>query len=239
MCPTLANILEPLSSAIKKGDELLARRLYRLRHKMEGVNYHLDNFVTNENAEIAKFEKENHIPGGVDMLIQEPKILYEMEAFLFQVKSTLDMLAQLTAILFNLKDIRTYSDDGEKLINTLRQNSPDKVKPIAQEVIELISKYKHWARHIIDMRDEVTHISELDGFSGFIIHAYKGGGLVEISFPAMPDGKRARNYLEKASATLLDLITEMMPILAKVLAQRNISTPQGFELPEKLGEVLD
>jgi hypothetical protein len=235
----LGKHLESLSTAIKKGDVFLANRLYRLRHKLDGVKYHLDNFVANENGEITKLQRENHVPGGVDMLIEEPKILYEIEAFLFQTKSTLDVLAQLVAILFDLKSVNTYSEGGANLTNSLKKNPPKNLKSIAEDLIPIVAKYRQWVLNIVDMRDEVTHYSELEGFSCFIIHTYKGGGSVDISYPAMPDGKRARNYLEKAWKTLLDMITEIMPILARVAAQRKIPTTTRVGLPEKLGGVLD
>lgn len=210
-------LFEPITRLVPSDRPILATRLGKLRHKLYGVKYHMENFSRNEDSEVSKMKAQSHTANGVDTLIEEPIILYELEGFLFQVKSTLDVLTQVISVVFKLGDFHSYADGGEKLIKTLIQNSPTTLKPTALELVVVIRKYQQWVEDIVDMRDEITHYSDLEGFSCFIVHAYIGGGLVKISYPAMPNGKRARKYIENTWNTLVELLSGMMAVLAKAI----------------------
>jgi hypothetical protein len=82
-------------------------------------------------------------------------------------------------------------------------------------LIKIFLKYERWVVEIVDIRDEITYLSDLEGFSCFIIHAYKGGGFVDISYPSMPDGKRARKFMEESWSTLTRLISEIDAALSE------------------------
>lgn len=116
------NILQPIILAVPTNREILRLRLARLRHKLYGVMYHLDNFKQEEDKEIAVLTTK-HVGTDHDAIMDDPKILYEIEAFLFQVKSTLDVLAQIIKMVYHLGTIITYADDGDVLIKRLKNNS--------------------------------------------------------------------------------------------------------------------
>ena len=219
----VGKLIAPLSRAIPENRLILRNRVSKLSHKLQGVKYHINNFARSEESEMAKISAEPQNANGVDLLVEEPKLLYEVEGFLFQSKSSLDVLAQLIAMVFNLGTINRYSDGGEKLVKPLEQNAEKSLKPISAEVIKIIRRYGQWAREITDMRDDVTHFSDLEGFSCFIVHAYRGGGLVKVSYPAMPDGIRAVKYMKQAWMTLCQLISEMIPVLVKAIVTESTS----------------
>lgn len=115
------DILRPMIDAVPQNREILRLRLKRLRHKIYGVRYHLDNFKQEEDKEIASLTAK-HKGTDHDAVVNNPKIIYEIEGFLFQVKSTLDVLAQIISIVCHLGTTITYSDDGDVLIKHLKNN---------------------------------------------------------------------------------------------------------------------
>jgi hypothetical protein len=74
----------------------------RLKHKLSAIRYHSDSFKKEEDDWIERYKTS--IVGGESCNVVEdnPKIIYEVEAFLFQVKSCLDVLNQLIRVAFKL-----------------------------------------------------------------------------------------------------------------------------------------
>ena len=57
---------------------------------------------------------------------------------------------------------------GQTLINQVINNCPKQLKELAPRLIDIIEREKKWISDIIDMRNDVTHYSDLEGFSCFI-----------------------------------------------------------------------
>jgi hypothetical protein len=207
------NIIDPIAESVPSNRQfVLGLRLKRLKHKLYGVRYHLDNFKKAEDEEIAALTA-NHVGTDHDVVSNNPKIIYEVEAFLFQVKSTLDVLAQIIAMVYHLKEIHTYKDDGGSLINGLKISSSKEQRNTPLQLAAILERHQKWVKDTIDMRDEVTHYSDLQGFSCFIRHAWTGGPTTRISYPSMPNGDRSRTYLEITWRRLLKLVNEISPFL--------------------------
>lgn len=221
------NLIKPLHDTVPQNRFILRQRIDRLRHKLYGVRYHLDNFIEQEEKDIATF-KTSHEGSDHDSILNEPRLIYEVESFLFQIKSTLDVLAQIIGMIYRLNSITTYSNGGAILAKTLKLNTPGEVRLNARKLAVIIESHVRWVDNIVDMRDEVTHFSELTGFSCFISHAWNGGPVANISYPSMPNGDRARTYMENAWRQLLDLIEEVSPILIQ-----NLGSRQETSVPEK------
>jgi hypothetical protein len=80
------NIINPIAESVPSNRQfVLGLRLKRLKHKLYGVRYHLDNFKKAEDEEIAALTA-NHVGTDHDAVSNNPKIIYEVEAFLFQVE---------------------------------------------------------------------------------------------------------------------------------------------------------
>jgi hypothetical protein len=137
--------------------------------------------------------------------------VYEIESFLFQIKSTLDVLAQIIGMTFSLQGIGTYSNDGDIIIKKLKEDK--NINQSALELSEIILHHKTWVADIIDMRDEVTHFSDLEGFLCFVQHAWSGSSTADISYPSMPDGQRARKYMEGVWLEIMSLVSGVIPCL--------------------------
>ena len=205
--PEIDDVIKPMLSRFPS-NHLLYKRITRLQHKLYGIKYHIDNFRFQEDAEIQRFSTD-HKGSDHDAIMRDPKLIYEIEAFTFQVKSCLDILAQIIGITYSLPGVTTYSDSGNKIVKSLNQNSPKEFKGQATKLASIISSHRQWADDLIDMRDQVTHYSDLEGFSCFIEHAWEGTPIAAISYPSMPDGERARKYLDRTWLSLLDLIKQV------------------------------
>ena len=101
-------------------------------------------------------------------LYHNPRLIYEIEAFLFQIKSGLDIFAQIISMIFNLNGISTYSisQNRDKIIKKLSEKKNHNI--LITELIEILKQNDNWIIDTIDMRDEITHISDLKGFMCFI-----------------------------------------------------------------------
>jgi hypothetical protein len=92
----------------------------------------------------------------------EHEMLYEFEAFCFQFKSSLDMLAKILGPVLSPKGgpPRNYSDDGKGVIKYLedKKNSGRLTGGRITGLIELVESAREpWLRSMIDVRDTITH----------------------------------------------------------------------------------
>jgi hypothetical protein len=184
----------------------------RLKHKLSAIRYHSDSFKKEEDDWIERYKTS--ITGGESCNVVEDnlKIIYEVEAFLFQVKSCLDVLNQLIRISFKLPYGRTYTNGGEALIRSLKGNCPKDVQRKRDSMISLIESSKRWILHTVEMRDEVTYDSDLIGFECFNQQA-RTGNFVRVFFPSMPNGRRTRVYLDTIWEKVLSLNRDVIKII--------------------------
>lgn len=200
---------------IPKDMNFLTQRVARLRHKLYGMKFHMDNFKNQEDVMIQEFNKDYT---GIDheAVVDEPKLTYTLESFLFQAKSVLDVLAQIIGITYKFS-ATTYAENGDKIAKSLKQNSSSTLRDDALKLAHIVESHKKWVSDLVDMRDEVIHFSDLQGFSCFIRHQWLGGQTADISYPSMPDGVRARTYMEQIFKEMLKLVNELGPIVISSL----------------------
>jgi hypothetical protein len=205
----LDNLLVDLFDEIPKDNTVLQERVSRLEHKLYGIKYHFDYFINEEKRIIESYLKEYNAP-GTDTEYQNSGLTYSMESFLFQCKSALDIFAQIISMLFDFKK-DTYAISKEKG-NILVKNLSNQNSHLSKELARILKKYDNWIKDTIDMRDEVTHFSNLQGFLCFIQHAWDGNEFAYVSYPSMPDGKRSSTYMKDTFKILINLIQESVPI---------------------------
>lgn len=88
---------------------------------------------------------------------------------MFQAKSTLDNIAQLIGMVYRLTGVVTYANDGDKLIDKLQKSSAHRDShENKQKLIQVLLKNKNWIKDFVNMRDLVTHFSDLIGFKSAI-----------------------------------------------------------------------
>jgi hypothetical protein len=95
--------------------------VFAAMHKLAATRYHLDNYarLEREHAQKARrlFKKQPH------WREEAFELIFELEAFLLQAKSSLDMLAKLVSVAVGKGTIHvnTYGDAGDKLVKGLEQ----------------------------------------------------------------------------------------------------------------------
>lgn len=136
--------------------------------KLSALRYHVKRFEELQAQRNQEIENDETIMVIVQqgMVMSEKEMIFEFEAFMFQIKSTLDMLVKLFVPVLGSKhaDLSTYGKAGQKIITHLRQLKRDKKKKLAHRrvdlLIELIEQaIDPWLKPLIALRDTVSHYS--------------------------------------------------------------------------------
>jgi len=189
-------------------------RVRNVEHKLYAVKYHLSNYEQAERDKIEEFTKNYKPPTGVQQIVEEPRLIYEIEAFLFQVKSCLDILSWVLKPAFGFAYCN-FGDNGDDVIKQLKNNCPNTLAPLADNIISMIEEAQDvWIVELITMRDQITHHSNLEGFNCFIQDPYVGGGSASIHYPTMPNKQRALDYCHDVWKRLLGFCGEFLKLAA-------------------------
>lgn len=181
----------------------LVKYIHEVDHKLHAVKYHLNNYEQAESDKVKEFSKNYKPPTGAQMITEEPRIIYEIEAFLFQTKSCLDILSWVLKPTFGFTYC-SFGNGGDEVIRQLKNNCPTPLVTYARKIIKLIEDAQDsWIVELIKMRDEITHYSRLQGFHCFIEDPYVGGNIANIHYPTMPNNRRALEYCQDVWEKLL------------------------------------
>ena len=203
-----------LSQTIPNNDKVFEKRTGKLRHKLDALKYHSTNFTKEEDRLIHEYQTA-YTAENINYALENPTLIYNTESFLFQTKSCLDVLSQIIAIAFNLS-VRTYKNNGNDLVNKIR-NSPLKGYPDqCADMIELIKRNKPWITLAVKMRDQVTHYSDLIGLSCFRYRAWKGEDKARIYYPSLPNRERVSKFMDETWNNLMKLIRETHGIIKSI-----------------------
>ena len=213
---------EIINRAIKVAEKAenkgLVERLRNCRHKLYAVRYHLRTILIEIKQRVEEFEKEYSAGSGVYIEIENPRLVFETEAFLFQVKSSLDLLVQALGRVipplnsmhtFKKKTIEGFEHAGGTVIVALNENSFEELGKIFEE------NRGNWIQDLVPMRDTISHYSRLKGFHCFVEEPYRGGGQVTIHYPLMPSGIRVDEYCSGTYERLLTLYETVLQYLEK------------------------
>lgn len=154
---------EGISLEDSKKQEIL-KVLMNCMTKLSAVKYHFNNYSHKEKEKQLKITgmiKKNRIP---DVIHEEYDLIFEIETFLFQVKSSLDLLVKILCPILDRKpgQISSFGDYGQKIINTLENISYKKYdKERVNMLINLLNEDKTWIKYITDLRDKVSHYEAL------------------------------------------------------------------------------
>jgi hypothetical protein len=218
----ISELLHPLSNLENNIKSKIKERSNRLHHKLSAIKFHKNNFIKEEDKEITKY-KDYYQAENTEYIFDNNILIYETESFLFQIKSSLDILGQIIGIICKFNDCTTYTDDGDIIIKRFENNCPKELKEIAPRFIELLKNNKQWLSEVISMRDQITHWSDLEGFLCFIHTAWEpGNDEAIIYYPSMPNGKRVRKYMEETWQRLYDFYNQILPLLIEAYTIRKI-----------------
>jgi len=207
--PEITALIDPLSKLSKeKQNRRLSEKLIDCRHKLHAVRYHLHTLKTEIIERVKEFKKSYSAGSGIAQELENLRLVYETEAFLFQVKSSLDMLAQTLGCVvpplgsvhtFRSKKVNGVEQAGGTVISALLANGFEELGNLFE------SHRKAWIQELVDMRDTITHYSRLRHFHCFVEEPYTGGDQVTIHYPTMPLGVRVDSYCQIVYDNLLDL----------------------------------
>jgi hypothetical protein len=138
-----------------------------LMHKLSAVRYHQGNFKNKEESAFNAAKKR---------LKKDPQdertefhLSFEFEAFLFQTKSTLDILVKLLNATADPKIIATttFGNKGNRVIKGLEQfkeKSGTKCSTVADLQDLIRNQQDRWLNSTIEMRDYLNHITAFKGY---------------------------------------------------------------------------
>lgn len=151
-----------LSAPALLGDlkEKFFEHVFSAMHKLAATRYHLDNYarVEHDHAERARKLFKKH----PDRREEAFELIFELEAFLLQVKSSLDMLAKLVSVVVGEGTVHTdtYGAEGDKLVKGLEQYKKRGNANVAgaDRLIALIKADKaDWIAKVVSIRDDIAH----------------------------------------------------------------------------------
>jgi hypothetical protein len=171
-------------------------RINKLHHKLDALQFHSTVF---KNEEKRKVEEIRAFSMGTlyNFVIDNPVLIYMTESFLFQSKSCLDVIARLIANAFKLTGVRTYADYGNHLIEKIGKN-PLRNYPLESENLRALQTNRPWIKYLVEMRDEVTHYSDLEGLGCFLQKKCENRNdmYVTVYYPSVTDGARISTYMD-------------------------------------------
>jgi hypothetical protein len=107
--------------------------------KISAMNYNLSNYETYEKLCIEQLKAQSSATSHT--FLQAYELLFELEAFMFQMKSALDLAVKLIGALFPGRfKTKTFGDMGGHLINGLEKFKKDgkAKKEIVDSIISMI-----------------------------------------------------------------------------------------------------
>lgn len=132
--------------------------------KLKGARYHAKRFEMLQAQRLEEISDHNKALEAYQRRVNlcEHEMLYEFEAFCFQFKSSLDMLAKILgpALVPKGGSPKTYGNNGKVVIDYLedKKNNNRLVPGRIDYMIELIESAREpWLRSMISVRDTLTH----------------------------------------------------------------------------------
>ncbi len=158
--------------------------------------------IATRTSSLSAFKGNTNHQLGAEVILQEPQLIFEIEAFLYQVKSSLDMVAQLLKAAGYQSMGESFGDHGERVIRALAKAPKQCAVEAASMEALIASAQSSWLDGAIVVRDSIAHQGMLEGLTCFVQRPYMGGGRAELHYPEMPNGQRARHYLERIEREL-------------------------------------
>jgi hypothetical protein len=136
-------------------------------HKLTATKYHMNNYGRLELAQ--KAEWEARFKAEPDFGLREAhELIAEVEAFLFQVKSSLDMLVKLLIPIVGTGTLKTHTygnkgEDLEKGLKQFRRNGAANAWAV-DALTDLVQRARQtWIETTVSMRDRFSHYAALTG----------------------------------------------------------------------------
>lgn len=172
--------------------------------KLHAMRHHLKNFEALELQYLAS------VKASSDGIFRTHRMLFEFEAFLFQLKSTLDVAVKVLGVLFPGRfSVKTFKGKGETLCKGLEQFKRDKsvkTEP-ADDLIKILRDDRDsWLEHAISLRDTIGHYKTLADFN---YHAVNHGDTRTIKKPVIA-GTTPQDYLNLTYQNCIEFVQDFI-----------------------------
>ncbi|OGB13659.1 MAG: hypothetical protein A2W72_02440 [Burkholderiales bacterium RIFCSPLOWO2_12_67_14] len=174
--------------------------------KLHSMRYHVDNFKQIEEQYLKSIETSEQ---GI---FRTHRMLFEFEAFLFQLKSTLDITVKvLSVFLPNRFPTKTFRGKGVALCASLEKYKHDKTckTDLADNLIGVICDDREaWLEHAISLRDDIGHYRTLAEFN---YHAVNHGTTRKITKPQIA-GMPPLEYMQLTFQNCIEFVQDFLCI---------------------------
>ena len=198
-------------------DEGAKARLFQhaieVARKLESVKYHRDNLLRICREELTKLQGsgENSNVPVIDLATGAEK---EVEAFLMQGKSCLDLLVKIFEPLLGIK-LHSYGQGGDRVLKALRNRLKGDEARRAQPLIDVIEDDQGWIHRWFKRdRDTITHYKTLPS-SGFV-GVPDRDGLLHYRTPTTLDGISFEQLVQVLYQNLLTFCEDFLALAASI-----------------------
>ncbi|CAK8716910.1 Cthe-2314-like HEPN domain-containing protein [Candidatus Electrothrix gigas] len=143
--------------------------------KLQAMAYHLKNYEQfDEEYKKSALSNYKEFPNTVNNCCS---LIYELEAYLYQLKSSLDMVIKIMGILFpNHFKTNTFGKNGDHLIKNLekfKENNSNHIEQI-DYIIDMVKNDQDvWIRKAVELRNTITHYKSMR-FFGYSVNEING-----------------------------------------------------------------
>ncbi|MHB8150509.1 MAG: hypothetical protein ACYDIB_10130 [Desulfobulbia bacterium] len=135
--------------------------------KLQAMVYHIENYKILDKQYLNKAVENFHeFPSAINNCCS---LIYELEAFLFQLKSALDMAIKVTGeLLPNHFKSQTFGNNGEHFIKNLEIYKKVRIdrSELIESIIEMVKDdQKTWLRESIELRNTISHYKSIGFFA--------------------------------------------------------------------------
>jgi len=189
--------------------------------KLSAMQYHLKNYEQHEALCIEQLKaKCGEKPY---MALQAHELLFELEAFMFQMKSALDFAVKFPEALFPKRfKTKTFGDMGEDLIKGLESYKKDKnsKKEIVDSIISMIRDDQNaWLKQAVTLRTSLNHFKTIAGYN---YQAKRNGDEWEIIVPRIAR-LNVLTYMNRVYSNCLEFIQDFMCLVIGMYLPKGVT----------------
>lgn len=192
-------------------------RLKNIRYKLYALRHEKKLYIEAEEQAEEKY-KTGIQPGiGIEFTETNARPLYNIEGFLFQAKSLLDIMSLVLKEKITGFRVESFGKSknekgqdlaGEKLIKELRRLQTNGE---FEEFIKYIKAHQNWLTELVIQRDAIAHTCSIKAL-WFVESLYRGGNELSIIYPHMPNGERVKAYLQKTELKVHGFVKRFLEI---------------------------
>lgn len=180
-----------------------------LEHKLSSMMYHAERLSLWEQVLVHAFSSQPSSGMRVEHRVEE--VTTELEAFLFQARSLLEVLGTLIAnalqdMLGSAPRIR-FTDKGRHLIEWLREKSPPETRGRCSALADELERHvREWIGDAIERRDDASHYDALPDIAPLLEGQYSAGTPQRLVLPKLLGEEPASDYANRVIGRIIELI---------------------------------